>query len=137
MKTTGQYQNENAELVDKFGLLDLSSYERLFKLYTTSNNDKEFYFYNILKKISIPENINEEYVSYYAVKANSPMTIVSWNIYEDIKLWWLIYILNEDILKDNLFVVPGGTQLKYILPDFLDVVFEQITNMTVYNGRHY
>lgn len=137
MSTIGQYQNEDDELVEKFGALDLSSYERLFKLYTTTNRDKEFYFYNILKKISVPDNIDDEYISYYAVKADSPMTIISWNIYEDIKLWWLIYILNEDVLKDNLFVVPGGTQLKYILPGFLDVVFEQITNMTVYNGRHY
>ena len=137
MKTTGQYQNEDEELTDKFGTLDLSSYERLFKLYTTTNRDKEFYFYNILKKVSIPDNIDEEYVSYYTVKADSPMTIVSWNIYNDIKLWWLVYILNEEVLRDNLFVVPGGTQLKYILPDFLDAVFEQITNMTVYNGRHY
>jgi hypothetical protein len=137
MKTTGKYQNEDAELTSKFGTLDLSAYERIFKLYTTTNRDKEFHFYNILKKINMPDEIGDDYISYYDVKSDMPMTIISWNVYEDMKLWWLIYALNEDILKDHLFVVPGGTKLKYIKPSALELVFTQITNMTVYNGRHY
>lgn len=129
----GEYQNNISDL--KF--LDLANYERIFKLYLNNNNGKNFYFYNILKKVTMPKNINSEYINLYNVPSTLPLTIISNNLYKDIRLWWLIYLVNEDKLSSNRFVVPGGTKLMYIKPELLSAVFSEITNKTVFNGRHY
>lgn len=129
----GEYQNNITDL--KF--LDLVNYERIFKIYLNKNNDKNFYYYNILKKITMPKNINSQYVNLYDVPSTLPLTIISHNLYKDIRLWWLIYLLNEDKLTSNRFLVPSGTRLIYIKPELLTTVFSEITNKTIYNGRHY
>jgi len=129
----GNYQNS----IPSLSALDLVNYERIFKVYETSKDDKSFYFYNILKKIEIPAIIDDSVIEYYTVRANMPLTTISYKIYGDIRLWWIIYLVNRKALGEGAFVVKGGTQLSYIKPDVLPIVFQQITNIIVYNGRHY
>lgn len=133
MDTLGKYQNNISDLKH----LDLEHYERIFKVFETVNNDKSFYYYNILKKIQFPEIINSGIVKFYTTPSILPFTIISYNIYKDIRLWWLLYLINKDKLGSNMFTVPAGTQLKYINPIYLDVIFNQITQLVVFNGRHY
>jgi hypothetical protein len=133
MNTLGEYQNNITQLKQ----LDLEHYERIFKIYTTGNSDKEFYFYNILKKITLPENIDSNFLDFYTVSSPLPLTTISHNIYDDIRLWWLIFIINSSVIGKDIFVVPGGTQLKFIKSQYLSIVFNQITKLAVYNGRHY
>jgi len=131
--TLGNYQNS----VPGLSALDISNYERIFKVYETLKDDKSFYFYNILKKIELPAIIDDSVIEYYTVRADMPLTTVSYKIYGDIKLWWIIYLVNRKTLGNAAFVVKGGTQLTYIKQDVLPLVFQQITDIIVYNGRHY
>lgn len=131
--TLGNYQNN----ITSLSSLDTTSYERIFKVFETKDNNKNFYYYNILKKIELPSTIDDEYISFYTVNSNLPMTILSYKIYGDMKLWWLIYLLNKEELGTNIFVVPGGTQLQYIKPEIIPTVLQQITDIIIYNGRHY
>ena len=133
MNTLGKYQNNIPDLKS----LDLEHYERIFKVFETVNNGKSFYYYNILKKIQFPENISSGITKLYTTPSVLPFTTISYNIYSDIRLWWLIYLINKDKLGSNIFTVPAGTQLKYIDPLYLDIVFNQITKLVVFNGRHY
>lgn len=133
MSTLGEYQNDIPDLKQ----LDLENYERIFKVYTANIDDKEFFFYNILKKITLPNNIDSNLLDFYTVNSPLPLTTISYNIYNDIRLWWLIFILNSSVIGKNIFVVPGGTQLKFIKGQYLSVVFNQITKLAIYNGRHY
>lgn len=129
----GKYQID----VDTLPPLSLTSYERIFKLYNVQKDNKEFLFYNILKKIEIPDTIDDELISYYNVRSNMALTIISHKIYGDMNLWWLIFLINSKTLKDNRFVVPGGTQLSYIKPEFLSTILSQISRITQNNGRHF
>lgn len=129
----GEYQNN----ITSLSSLDIASYERIFKVFEAKDKDKNFYFYNILKKIEVPSNIDDEYLAFYDVRSNLPMTILSYKIYGDMKLWWLIYLLNRQELGNNIFVVPGGTQIQYIKPEIIPTVLQQITDIIIYNGRHY
>lgn len=129
----GEYQNN----IPSLSSLDISSYERIFKVFEAKDTNKNFYFYNILKKIELPTNIDDEYLAFYNVKSNLPMTILSYKIYGDMKLWWLIYLLNKQELGNNIFVVQGGTQIQYIKPEIIPTVLQQITDIIIYNGRHY
>lgn len=133
MSTLGDYQDN----IEELDTLSITNYERIFKIFTLDNDDKQFYFYNILKKIVMPDNINSDYIEYYDNKSPAPLTLISHRIYNDIKLWWLIALLNKDKLQSNLFVVPGGTQLQYLTAEALPLVFAQITKITIKNGRHY
>lgn len=129
----GNYQSD----VQSLSALSITAYERIFKVYKTEKNTKEFMFYNILKKIEFPATIDDEFVSFYNVKANIPLTILSHQIYGDMKLWWLLFLVNKDTLEANRFVVQGGTQIEYIKPEYLPLVLSQITKITQGNGRHY
>lgn len=129
----GNYQSD----IKSLSSLSITAYERIFKLYTTEKNTKEFLFYNILKKIEIPDTIDDELVSFYIVKADMPLTILSYKIYGDMKLWWLLFLINKKTLETNRFVVSGGVQIEYIKPEYLSLVLSQITKITQGNGKHF
>ncbi len=129
---TGKYQNE----VKGLKKLDLSRYERIFKVFTEAKDGKEFYFYNLLNKIEFPKNIDSSLLGEYIAKSREPLTTTSHTLYGDIKSWWMIYLLNKDIIGKKFFV-EGGLQLSYILPEKRGLIFGQITNTTVYNNKHF
>jgi hypothetical protein len=133
MKTLGEYQNN----IQSLSSLSIESYERLFKLYSQEVGDKEQYYYNILRKVDLPENINTDFLEFYTTPTPMPLTIISHNIYNNQRLWWLILKLNKREIGDNIFTVPSGIKLKYIIPTALPIVFNQITKISVFNGRHY
>ncbi len=128
----GQYQNE----IPSLSALGQKDYERIFKIFKSSVDDKDFYVYNLLKRIDFPE-IDSQYIGYHDVVTKTAMTIVSYQIYEDIKSWWIIYILNKDKFTGAPFYVDGGTQLKYIKDELRSAIYSDITQATVFSGRHY
>jgi hypothetical protein len=132
MIETGQYQND----VSSLSALDIRDYERIFKVFKASVEDREFYVYNTLNKIEFPD-IDSRFIQYYTPQKRMALTIVSNEIYGDIKSWWILYLLNKDKFTGAPFYVEGGTQLKYITDEIRSSVYEDITNSTVYGGRHY
>lgn len=131
----GQYQNK---VSSRAGLsaISIKDYERIFKVYTQPNNNKEFYFYNILNKIEFPVNIQSNLLSSFTVKSRMPLTTVSYSVYGDIQSWWMIYLLNKNEMKTK-FYVEGGQQLQYILPGARERIYRQITKLTVFNNKHF
>lgn len=130
---TGEYRNN----IDSLSSLDMKSYERIFKVFKMSVEDKDFYYYSTLKKIEFPE-IDSIYLGNYEVETRMPMTIVSYKIYGDIKSWWLIYLLNKEVFgKDAPFYVEGGTEIKYILNEYRTLIYNDITQATLYGNRHF
>lgn len=129
---TGQYQNQ----IPSLSALSVKDYERIFKVFKASVDDKEFYYYNILKKIDFPV-IDSQYIRYYEVKTRLPMTTISYNIYGDIKSWWILYLLNKDKFEGAPFYVEGGTQLAYITDSLRGLIYSDITQGTIFGGRHF
>lgn len=132
MSILGTLQDDITDLPD----LSLERYERIFKIYEASKDDKKFYFYNILNKIVFPDNINSTLTGLYTVNSRLPLTTISYNIYGDIFSWWMLYILNKNLVS-KLFYVEPGIQLRYILPEQRALVYNQITRDLIFNGRHF
>lgn len=132
MIDTGLYQSQ----ITSLSSLDLQAYERIFKIFQQSNDDKNFYTYNILDRIDFPE-IDSQYIEFYDVKTRMPLTIISYQIYNDIKSWWILYLLNKDKFNGAPFYVDGGTQLKYIVDGVRTAIYTDITQSTVFANRHY
>ena len=130
--TTGKYQDD----IEALKSLPLTRYERIFKIYTEGKSGKQFYFYNILNKIEFPDNIDSKLIDTYIVKAREPLTTTSHTLYGDIDSWWMIYLLNKPLLK-NKFYAEGGMQLKYIKKTQRGVIYQQITETTAFNNRHF
>tara|TARA_R100001163_G_C5047028_1_gene184237 strand:- start:550 stop:957 length:408 start_codon:yes stop_codon:yes gene_type:complete len=128
----GEYQNNVLSL----SAVDFTRYENIFKVYTEPTNGKEFYFYNILNKIEFPQNLNSDFFELHTVTGRLPLTTVSHHLYDTIHNWWILYLTNLNVLR-NKFFVEGGTQLKFIKPEYLGFVFNQMTRSTVFGNRHY
>lgn len=132
MIETGSYRND----ITSLSALDIRSYERIFKVFKASLEDKEFYVYNTLNKIDFPE-LGEEFIAYYTPPHRMAWTTLSYQLYEDIKSWWILYLLNKDKFTGASFYVDGGTQIKYIRDEYRALIYSDITNSTTFGGRHY
>ena len=130
--TTGKYQDQ----VKGLPKLPLSRYERIFKVYTEGKDGKQFYFYNILNRMEFPTNIDSNLLDTHVVKSRQALTITSYDIYGDIFSWWIIYLLNKDVIG-NSFFAEGGQQLKYILPSKRGLIYQQMTDSTIFNNKHF
>jgi len=129
---TGEYRNE----IPSLSALDIRDYERIFKVFKQSTDDKEFYTYNILKKIEFPD-IDGQFLEFYTPLSRTPLSILSYRIYGDMDSWWIIYLLNKDKFEGAPFFIEGGVQVKYITDSIRTAIYTDITNATVFGGRHF
>ena len=91
---------------------------------------------NSIFKIEFPENIDSNLLDTYVVQSREALTTSSFNIYGNITSWWLLFLLNKEVINSR-FYVEGGDQLEYILPSKVDLVFQQITKTTAFNNKHF
>ena len=115
-----QYQNQIKDLPN----LEAVRYENIFKV---AKSDK-FFFYNIIKKISIPDDLQSDV--YYELRINSkkPWTTLSNDVYGTQDLWWLICLVNNVLNPiDNPKL---GDIYKIIRPDFVNPILAEIKRLT-------
>jgi len=107
--------------VSEIGSLHSSAYERIFNVY---KDQGEFYAYNIIKTVQFPADMDDEYFTYIKTIGRDPCTKLSFDFYGDIRLWWLICLVNKIM---NPVVLPDpGTTLKILKPEFINTVLDQI-----------
>ena len=104
--------------------IDDTRYENIFNVNTVEKNDKSFYFYNTLNKVSLPKNIDERFIDKLSLSYDTPWTTLAFKIYKDIDLWWLIVLANE---VDYIFMAKGGREYNFIKPAYVDLIIGQIS----------
>lgn len=112
----GSYQNTVTDLPN----LSDYRYENIFKVYKNSDNT---YFYNILKKIDFDSDLFDGYFYTTAVYPSTPWTVVSYNAYGTIDLWWLILVINK---IQNPLVLPSTNTVKILKPEYIRTVLGEI-----------
>jgi len=113
----GQYQNNIEELPK----LSPGRYENIFKLYKTDYNQ---YYYNILNTIQLPDDINPAIFYNITVSEKMPWTMISFNEYQTMDLWWLICLTNK--IDNPLKLADIGKNLKIIRQEFLKFILDEI-----------
>ena len=105
-------------------------YEYIFKVYTTTNGDTEFYYYNITNKIQLPD-LDPEYFQEVTPSTRMPFTSFANIVYNTDKelnnkfiLWWLIKIFNPE--KANRFYVDPNDTYIVLKPEYADAVINTI-----------
>ena len=121
----GKFQNNISELPE----LETYRYENIFKVYETKNltvsGENNFFIYNIIKKIHLPDDIDNSFFDFFTLNKNLPLTTISYQIYSTTYLWWLIMIVNKII--NPYKALPIAKDIRYIKPEFVKIVIDAIT----------
>ena len=117
MADLGKFQEDITEL----DVLEQYRYESIFKVYETG--DKDFFYYNILKKIRLPGELDNNLFNTVAYNEALPITTLSYRIYGTTYLWWLIMVVNN---ISNPAKIPGGSRIKFIKKEYLKPTIDSI-----------
>lgn len=110
----GMYQNTIGGSIPQ---LNHTAYENIFKI----GIDGVHPYYNILKTITIPTDLNDDLFIVITPLPNDTWTNLSYLYYDTIDLWWLIAITNNVF---NPFKIPST--LKILKPEFVEDVLDII-----------
>jgi nucleoid-associated protein YgaU len=111
------YQNNITELPR----LKNENLENIFKIHQDNN---DFYYYNLLQTIHFPQNLPEAYFVEYNVSYGDTWPFISFKVYNNTKLWWVITLANN-IVNPLEPLVPGAT-LKIPSVDIVSEILTQI-----------
>ncbi len=111
-------RNDIADIKEK---IFFQNYENLFKVYGTTDGD---YFYNILRKVNIPDEVDSRFFFNYTVKPGDTWTLLAHNVYSDVKLWWIICVANN--IQNPLLFPEPGTVLRIFTPDITQNILTTI-----------
>ncbi len=115
----GTKQNQ----VEDLNNLSSELYENIFNVNLVDNGDNNFYFYNLLNKVSFPDDISDDFIDEITLISDKPWTTLSYELYSTIQLWWSVYLLNK---PDYIFQAQANRTYKYIKPGALYRVLEQL-----------
>ena len=118
----GSFQNDIAVLPN----LGTYRYENIFKLYQDTNGA---YFYNILTSIYTPSDLDKNLYYHITLQRKIPWTVISYNEYQTIDLWWLICIVNG--IYNPLIYPEIGSNLKIIRSEFIPFIINTINTQVI------
>ena len=123
LSALGFYRSDSS--VADLGTIAENSYENIFRTYRTENvNEQNFYYYNILNSVYIPKVLPVEVYYTITLQKSLPWTVISYNEYGTVNLWWLIVLTNGVINPVNM---PGaGTILKIIKSEYVPTILDNI-----------
>ena len=114
----GKAQNEITELAT----LSRNLYENIFNVNLIEDNN--VYFYNLLNKVIFPDDISDEFTDEITLLSDKPWTMLSFQLYGTINLWWAVYLLNK---PDYIFKAQANNTYKFIKSNYITSVLNKIT----------
>jgi hypothetical protein len=96
--------------------------ENLFNVYEDSESQK--YFYNILKTVNIPKDLNPEVFDFYPVKFGDMWTSIAYKFYGEVSLWWVVCTANQILNPTQQPEV--GTIIKIIKSSYIAEILNQL-----------
>jgi len=111
------YQNDIRELKR----LHDENMENIFHIYQ-DNDDR--YFYNLLQTIHFPQDLPASYFQGYNITYGDTWPYISYKVYGNIKLWWVLMLANN-IINPIEQPEPGTT----IRVPTINVVNEILTQL--------
>ena len=114
----GKPQNEITDLAT----LSRNLYENIFNVNLIEDNN--VYFYNLLNKVIFPDDISDEFTDEITLMSDKPWTMLSFQLYGTINLWWTVYLLNK---PDYIFKAQANNTYKFIKSKYITSVLNRIT----------
>ena len=101
--------------------LKAQNIENLFNVYTDEDQN---YFYNILKTINFPDDLNPFLFYYYDTETKDTWPLIAWKAYKDVKLWWVICAVNN--IQNPVAQPVAGTRIKLLTSDVVREILNEI-----------
>lgn len=98
-------------------------YENIFNLYEY-DGEVPYTFYNLLNKISLPQDIDRNILDLYKVESLMPWTTISYRIYETQHLWWLLCLLNN--IENPVKLLEAGSKIYAVKPQYLNDIYSNL-----------
>lgn len=112
-------QNEIKDVaIKKIGAQNL---ENLFFVFQKDNGQ---YFYNMLKTVNFPEDLDTTLYTYYETKPKDTWPLISYKHYNNVKLWWLICSVNQ--ISNPVKQPQPGTVIKIINSDIVRGILNRL-----------
>lgn len=113
---------EDIEILPK---LQQNSYENIFRMYPAEDSKNKFLYYNLLNSVYIPTPLQND--TYYTITTQRimPWTVISYDEYKTINLWWLIVLANN--ISNPIKYPPAGTVLNIIKPSYVPTIIDNIS----------
>lgn len=97
------------------------NYENLFNVYETDDGD---YYYNITRKVNIPDDLSPQLFQLYIVVKGDTWTGLAHRFYGDVRLWWVICATNQ--IANPLSLPEAGQMLKVLGSDMVQPILSKI-----------
>lgn len=101
--------------------IKFANLENIFNIYSEEDGQ---YFYNILKTVNIPKDIDASYFEYYIVKTDDTWPTIAYKAYKNVVLWWLVCAANQII--DPTSIPTPGTTIKIIKSEYVTQILTEI-----------
>ena len=116
----------------KVSPLSNERYENIFNVYSiTKKPENVYYYYNLLNKIILPEQLSTVATTTFTVTTKTPWTLLSYKLYGSQFLWWLVFILNN---PKNIFYAEPDVEYRCILPGYVSYVLNNIQTQLGYGN---
>jgi len=112
------YQNN----IEELPRLEEENMENIFSIYQDENS---YYYYNLLQTIHFPQNLPSNYFNTYNVKYGDTWPYISYKIYNNIRLWWVIVLANN--ISNPTKQPAPGTSIKIPTVEVVSEILTQIT----------
>ena len=100
------------------------SAQNIENLFNISQKDNGQYFYNIIKTVNFPADIDPSIYTQYETKPKDTWPLIAFKHYKDLRLWWLICSANQ--INNPVAQPEPGTVLKIISADVVRSVLNKI-----------
>jgi hypothetical protein len=106
--------------------LSSTSFLKLFNILEDSDGEK---FLNIFRFYSINEKIMIDIMNYitYEIKEEDWPELIAYIIYDNLNLWWLIYLSNNILNPFESFNV--GQNIKILKDGYIPIIIREIRNV--------
>ena len=98
-------------------------YENIFNVYE-HDGEVPYTYYDILTKVSIPSDIDPDYLNKFTIPSEMPWTTISYNIYGTQHLWWLLCLLNN--IKNPVKLLEAGSEIIALKEIYLSDIYSTL-----------
>lgn len=102
--------------------LNSYQFENTFNVYEADG----FYFYNLLKNVSFPDNLSVGVYNVVRPFPNELLPSLSYRVYNTTSLWWVIALANN--ITNPLESLNPEDRLKIINTNYIQTILSKITN---------
>ncbi len=109
------------DIVDVDSKIYFQNYENLFNVYSDNVGN---YFYNISRKVNIPDELDPETYETYTIEAGDTWTALSYMYYGSVHLWWILLAANSN--QNPLALPVPGVSIRVLNPSVVQSILVSI-----------